>query len=183
MGTSFYMSPEQCTGASVDRRTDIYSLACVMYEVLSGKPPFIGESSYEVMFKQLNSSLSKLGELKRLPKSLAAFLTRCLQKDPAARFQSMAALKEAFLKCRDACDGESRTKAGGRGAGPRIAMIIVATLAVLTVLAVMILRNAGARFFLVLARKFQQRFLVDSEHCAARLKVWEDPNGIGKPMS
>ncbi|MBY0552795.1 MAG: protein kinase, partial [Candidatus Obscuribacterales bacterium] len=82
MGTSFYMSPEQCTGASVDRRTDIYSLACVMYEVLSGKPPFIGESSYEVMFKQLNSSLSKLGELKRLPKSLAAFLTRCLQKDP-----------------------------------------------------------------------------------------------------
>ncbi len=99
IGTSSYMSPEQCTGLEVDARSDIYSLGCVMYEALTGHPPFEGETSYEIMFKQLNQSLSKLGALHNLPKPLSVLLVKCLRKSPAERFINMQELLEEFSRC------------------------------------------------------------------------------------
>lgn len=101
VGTSLYMSPEQCVGGVVDARSDIYSLGCVMYESLTGRPPFTGETSYEVMFKQLNESLSGLQGLKGLPKPIASFLSRCLKKSPEDRFADMQEVKESFRRQED----------------------------------------------------------------------------------
>lgn len=55
-GTPLYMSPEQCLGHTIDAKTDIYSLACVLYEVLTGSPPFSGDSVYEIVYKQINDA-------------------------------------------------------------------------------------------------------------------------------
>ncbi len=101
IGTSLYMSPEQCRAEKLDARTDIYALGCVMFEALTGSPPFVGDSTYEVMFKQLNNSLSGLDALKKLPSSLAKLLALCLQKDASNRYQTVAELKEAFLQGAD----------------------------------------------------------------------------------
>lgn len=99
LGTSAYMSPEQCLGAKdIDARSDIYSLACVMFECLVGKPPFIGESSFDVMYKHLNDSISKLGQIKQVPPVLVPLLRKGLAKKREQRFQSMAELKHCLLE-------------------------------------------------------------------------------------
>jgi serine/threonine protein kinase len=99
LGSSSYMSPEQCRGLQdIDQRSDIYSLACVMFEALTGKAPFDGDSPLDVMYKHLNQSFSKLRFLKDLPPDLAKIIDKCLQKNPAMRYQNMQALKNDFTK-------------------------------------------------------------------------------------
>lgn len=99
-GTSSYMSPEQCIGKHVDARSDIYSLGCVMYEALTGQPPYHGESTYDVMYKHLNDSVSKLKHLDKMPASVAALISRCLQKNVLERYQDIEALRQDFEKCK-----------------------------------------------------------------------------------
>lgn len=108
VGTSLYMSPEQCTGGKIDERTDIYSLACMMYECLTSKPPFTGDSSYEVMYKQLNESVSQLEQMKQFTPQLARLITKCLKKNPSERFASMSELKQSFVQCENAFEAKPR---------------------------------------------------------------------------
>ena len=94
-GTPLYMSPEQCYGRTVDHRADIYSMGCLMYEVLSGVPPLVGDSYLATMQKQcteLPRSLSMENEDIRLVQSLDQIIAKTLQKDPAQRFQTMKEL-------------------------------------------------------------------------------------------
>lgn len=91
IGTPAYISPEQCRGKKADARSDIYSFACIMYECISGHPPFSGESALDVMQKHLNEIAPSL-----LPasgsadaKRLATLIDKCLLKDPDMRPQSM----------------------------------------------------------------------------------------------
>ncbi len=98
-GTPLYMSPEQCHGRTVDHRADIYSMGCLMYEVLSGVPPLVGDSYLATMQKQcteLPRSLSMENEDIRLVQSLDQIIAKTLQKDPAQRFQTMKELREAI---------------------------------------------------------------------------------------
>ncbi len=103
-GTGAYMSPEQCSGSELDARSDIYSLGCLMLECLAGRTPFEGETNLELMYKHMHESISKLGFLCELPEALAKLIRKCLEKDPASRYQSMEALSSDFKLCQDMQD-------------------------------------------------------------------------------
>jgi eukaryotic-like serine/threonine-protein kinase len=98
IGTPMYMSPEQCNGAAgVDYRSDIYSMGCVMFAMLTGKPPFGGAGLGDVIAAHLREPppLASSREPKLHP-IVDAILDKCLRKAPATRFQSMADLARAL---------------------------------------------------------------------------------------
>ncbi|MDQ3427736.1 MAG: protein kinase, partial [Gemmatimonadota bacterium] len=89
VGTPAYMSPEQAAGESrLDSRTDIYSLACVLFEMLAGEPLFSGPTPQAIMAKRMASSSPLLGRLKGVSLQVAAALTRALDRQPDRRFAS-----------------------------------------------------------------------------------------------
>jgi serine/threonine protein kinase/Tfp pilus assembly protein PilF len=89
MGTVAYMSPEQARGDEVDSRTDIWSLGVVLYEVLTGKLPFKGESEQSVVYSIINKDPERISNLvSGLPEELEAMVAKALHKDPRERYQS-----------------------------------------------------------------------------------------------
>jgi serine/threonine protein kinase/Tol biopolymer transport system component len=94
LGTVGYMSPEQVRAEAVDARSDIFSFGCVLYEMASGKQPFTGKSAADVMSAVLREDPPEIDST--LPPALAAIVRRCLEKDPARRFQSAADLAFAL---------------------------------------------------------------------------------------
>ncbi len=99
-GTPLYMSPEQCRGSAVvDARSDIYSLGCVMYEIVTGKPPFEGDSPYEIIHKQISAApqpfSNKLRKLKTI-QQLESLILRAMAKSPEDRFQYMLEMASAL---------------------------------------------------------------------------------------
>jgi serine/threonine-protein kinase len=98
IGTPQYMSPEQAAGDTVDGRSDIYSLGIVLYQMLSGGPPFDGESSAKIIAQQLTAVPRDIRELRSdVTRELGAILTRMLAKDPGQRFQSAAEVSRALV--------------------------------------------------------------------------------------
>lgn len=99
LGTPAYMSPEQISGRKVDQRSDIYALACMMYECGSGKRPFEALNSFEVMLKHCQedpkSIAPQLAE-RKYPSKLDSFILRCLNKNPDERFADSKEMHEAF---------------------------------------------------------------------------------------
>jgi len=97
MGTVPYMSPEQVSGRPVDHRTDVFSLGVVLFELSSGRRPFHGASSAEIasaILRDAPPTLAVPGA--RLPEGLRRIIIRCLEKEPAARFQSMREIGAAL---------------------------------------------------------------------------------------
>jgi eukaryotic-like serine/threonine-protein kinase len=89
LGTVGYMSPEQVRGQALDHRTDIFSLGAILYEVLSGKRAFQGTTAADTMSAILKEEPAELsGTGRNLPPTLGRIIHRCLEKDPAERFQS-----------------------------------------------------------------------------------------------
>ncbi|HEU5251683.1 MAG TPA: serine/threonine-protein kinase [Thermoanaerobaculia bacterium] len=99
IGTPDYMSPEQVRGLPLDCRSDIYSAGVVLYEVFTGSLPFEGDSPLAVVLKHVNDA-APLPQWKNpwIEPRIAAILMKCLEKDPAARFQSMGELSEALAR-------------------------------------------------------------------------------------
>jgi beta-lactam-binding protein with PASTA domain len=89
VGTAQYLSPEQARGAPVDQRSDLYSVGVVLYELLTGKVPFTGESPVEIAMKHLSDTPPPPSELNPdVPEDLDKIVMRALAKDPARRYQS-----------------------------------------------------------------------------------------------
>lgn len=87
LGTPNYMSPEQIRGEALDGRTDLFSLAVVLYEMLTGERPFAGDSVSSVLYRIVNEPPREAAlHLDRVPPALAAFLERALDKSPDKRF-------------------------------------------------------------------------------------------------
>jgi tetratricopeptide (TPR) repeat protein/tRNA A-37 threonylcarbamoyl transferase component Bud32 len=98
VGTPAYMSPEQAAGShDVDGRSDLYSLGCVLYEMLAGQPPFTGPTAESLAHQHLNVSPRPVTELRpAVPAAVAAALQRALAKTPADRFNPVAQFAEAL---------------------------------------------------------------------------------------
>lgn len=97
VGTAAYMSPEQCAGEMSDGRTDLYSLACVLFEMLGGQPPFHHESPLTVQQMQLRQPPTDVTNLRPdTPKPMAAAIARALAKKPVDRWQDAAAMERAL---------------------------------------------------------------------------------------
>jgi len=89
LGTPSYMSPEQLAGAKVDGRSDLFSLAVTLYQLLAGRLPFDGESMAQLMYRIANEAPPDIGQARpEVTPALAAFLERALAKRPEARFQT-----------------------------------------------------------------------------------------------
>jgi Tol biopolymer transport system component len=86
VGTVAYMSPEQVRGRPADHRSDLFSAGAVLYEMLSGRPPFGGATSTEIAWAILNGEPAALAA--EVPAALERVVLRCLEKEPAERFQS-----------------------------------------------------------------------------------------------
>ncbi|HVX98108.1 MAG TPA: protein kinase [Polyangia bacterium] len=98
MGTPEYMAPEQAAGRPADARTDVYAAGGLLYEMLSGKPPYEGANFMEILHKKANTSPVPLSTLRDdIPPSLDALIMRTLSKDPASRPQSMEELGRLLL--------------------------------------------------------------------------------------
>jgi eukaryotic-like serine/threonine-protein kinase len=96
MGTPLYMSPEQCRNTKVvGVESDIYSLGIILYELVTGHPPFDGEDPYAILVQQVNNE-PVIPE--SLDPGLREILQRCLRKDPADRFRTLRSLEEALRK-------------------------------------------------------------------------------------
>jgi Tol biopolymer transport system component/tRNA A-37 threonylcarbamoyl transferase component Bud32 len=97
IGTVAYMSPEQADGHTVDARSDIFSFGAVLYEMVTGKRAFSGDSKLSTLASVLHSEpvpLSQIGP--GIPRDLERIISRCLRKDPERRWQSMADIKVAL---------------------------------------------------------------------------------------
>ncbi|MGP1678099.1 MAG: CHASE2 domain-containing serine/threonine-protein kinase [Burkholderiales bacterium] len=103
LGTPSYMSPEQLSGKKVDGRSDLFSLAVTLYQLLCGALPFVGDSMAQLMFKIANEPATEIFLVRRgLPPALVAFLDKAMAKDADARYQTgdefAAVLRAAFAR-------------------------------------------------------------------------------------
>ncbi|MFN8551589.1 MAG: protein kinase [Candidatus Obscuribacterales bacterium] len=100
-GSPVYMSPEQCTDSPMDERSDLYSLGCLMFETLTGRPPFYGSSTCETIRQQVFETAPAMSLITQanVPLQLEQVVQKCLQKDPTARFDSARQVRDELLRC------------------------------------------------------------------------------------
>jgi serine/threonine protein kinase len=99
-GTPLYMSPEQCDGVGIGNQSDIYSLGCVLYEALTGAPPFQGQSALSTMLQHRSATALSLREASlglEFPDTLEKIVAKMLAKDPTARYQSCLRVAEDLI--------------------------------------------------------------------------------------
>ncbi len=110
LGTPNYMSPEQVAGErEIDGRSDIYSLACVLYEMLAGSPPFTAANLQAVLLKHVSDPAPAITAVRSgVPQPVAAAISRALGKAPVDRFESAKAFREALSA--EAKEAEPETK-------------------------------------------------------------------------
>lgn len=146
-GSPLYMSPEQCRGANIDEKTDLYSFGCVMYKSLTGKHPFEGKNFIDTIVRIISTEPEKLTNVNptdRLPQALEQLVHRCLSKDTKYRYQSASALK-VDLECvrdgrpiskQDTADSQAQSVRQGRRGIYAAIMLMVLLVAVIAMTAV-----------------------------------------------
>ena len=127
-GTPAYMSPEQAEGRSLDARSDVFSFGAVLYQMLTGRQAFTGDTGAAVLAAVLREEPPPLG--RGIPHDLERVVVRCLQKDPARRFQQMDDVRAALQELKEASDSGARAAAwphpkwSAKSAGLGVAILV-----------------------------------------------------------
>jgi len=139
LGTIAYMSPEQAEGKKMDARTDIFAFGAVLYEMITGRRAFQGESSAGTLGAILNQEPKAIGEIREeTPPELEKLVARCLRKDPNRRAQHMADVKVALEDLKE----ESESGKLRAVMAPRRARVPIMAIAGLTFLALVVVLAA-----------------------------------------
>ena len=118
MGTAQYLSPEQAQGYAVSEPSDLYSIGVILYELLTGRVPFEGESAVTIALKHVNERPMPPSQFNpAVSPELEAVVLRALEKDPARRFPDADAFIAALEHARAALHGDRRLRPADRGGG------------------------------------------------------------------
>ncbi|CAB4660775.1 unannotated protein [freshwater metagenome] len=118
MGTATYFSPEQAQGHAVDPRSDLYSLGCVLYEMLAARPPFAGDSPVAVAYKHVQEQPVAPSRINpNVPPALEAIDLKLLEKDPAQRYASAEDLRSDLRRFLEGQPVLAAGAIGGAAAG------------------------------------------------------------------
>jgi serine/threonine-protein kinase len=121
LGTALYMSPEQAMGGQIDGRTDVYALGVMMYELATGRPPFIGTTPMEVMHAHMRHAPKPPREINaKLHAAYEQVILRCLAKEPPSRYQSMHDLGRGIVMALDGRTEPERPAVARRTSAPMI---------------------------------------------------------------
>jgi serine/threonine-protein kinase len=130
LGTPAYMSPEQASGdRDVDGRSDLYSLGCMLYEMLAGEPPFTGATPQAVIAKRFVGDIPKVGTTRDVPQAVDAALQRAMARAPVDRFATAAEFAEAVRALADGARRGQWTPPGAAKRAPVTKAIAVLPLA------------------------------------------------------
>ena len=128
MGSPLYMSPEQMNSArDVDRRTDVWSLGVILYELLTGQPPFNGETLPQVCAQILTGPMPNVRErVPELSEAIQLVVARCLERDPSRRFASVEELAQALAPFSPTGAWKRTSKLGSTGDGRAVQAVLAA---------------------------------------------------------
>jgi serine/threonine protein kinase len=140
VGTPLYMSPDQGLGRTFDARSEVYSLGCVMYEAISGQPPFKADSALELLSLHAETSPPRLADSltasgfssaeRNIPKSVENIIRKCLAKNPIDRYQSIAEVREDLEESENQDhftvpdEGKTRSSIAVTGSQPSLSWIL-----------------------------------------------------------
>ncbi|MFB4276150.1 Stk1 family PASTA domain-containing Ser/Thr kinase [Nonomuraea sp. MTCD27] len=123
IGTAQYLSPEQARGERVDARSDIYSTGCVLYELLTGQPPFTGDSPVAIAYQHVREEPIPPSQIDRdIPPWADAIVLKAMAKDPAHRYQNASEMRADIQRAMSGMPTDAQTMAmsGNMGQGTRM---------------------------------------------------------------
>ncbi|HVR96248.1 MAG TPA: protein kinase [Thermoanaerobaculia bacterium] len=164
-GTPAYLAPEQAQGSSLDRRTDVYSLGVVLYELLTGTPPFMAPNAAAILVRLLQEEPEPPRKLRpNTPADLETLILKCLEKDPGRRYDSARALAEDLDRYLEGEPVQARPSGWGYRLGKKVrknkaltAVVAAACLALAVMGAASLRAQWQAQERAELAQRFGQR--------------------------
>jgi WD40 repeat protein len=148
VGTPAYIAPEQAAGSPVDERADVYALGAILYQVLTGRPPYDGQPAPEVIARlQARKPPAVLLATGEVPRDLVSVVEKAMHVDPASRYPTAAALVDDLRRQQNrervAAHVYSRAELTGRWLSRRLALVIAAAVALAVVAAVAVVAGIG----------------------------------------
>jgi eukaryotic-like serine/threonine-protein kinase len=137
VGTSSYMSPEHVAGGPLDGRADLYSVGCVLFQMLTGTAPFVGEDPFKIAYQQLHNHPPTVRSRRPdIPEDLDGLVARLLAKDPAQRPATAAGVRAELLRWSDPARAVATAPARRRRPIARVGVATMAAIAVAAALLV-----------------------------------------------
>ena len=122
MGTATYLSPEQAKGSQPDPRSDLYSLGVVMYEMVAGRAPFVGDSAVAIAYQQVHATPEPLrGNIDNVPLGYEAVVAKCMAKMPDRRYDNAHLLRDDIRRVLDGEDVLALVQVRPKAAEPDVA--------------------------------------------------------------